>query len=576
MGLTTYRRGGYIRVRNWPRANRFVQEKWEPDGIPQPAGLRRRPGTDRAARPPPRRDRPAPRRRRRAPPRLPRRRAGAAVRARPRHAVPDGVEPVRHPGACALPVPRRPRHRPQARRAEGRSRQLRPPPVALLGRAARGLEATPQIRPPRPGPRASHHAFATAAAEVLADGRRSVRHAPRGVHRRPRPTRVGEVEPGHVPRPTRRQRLRAGPRMRPALPDSPRHRRPPRRGGAARRTAARERHRRRPAGAGAGGGDAAAGGAARTRLRRRDRRPTAESGAKPGDGRPRAFRAPNARGGRLRHQRVHRPGADEARRPVRRPPRVLQPHAPLPGDDGRGGVPPAGRDLAVHRRRPAAAGRHLVRRTDPRPDRPRDTHRDSRAARRPRRGRRRRPSAAAGDRQRALRALRRATQAAGVADHRQRRTRAGATVAGEIPVHYREGGRPEPRHPRRGRVLPARPGARRLGDRSALPHADHDRHAGLQRRPGAERRQQTDGGRGRPEAPRTGDAIAPRLRAAGRLLGPAGGAAGRGGRSRTSLREEWAVGSGQWADERKPLPVAGRRCGRTPALFFTAHCPLSC
>src|SRR5436309_5004187 len=40
--------------------------------------------------------------------------SGGAVRARPRHAVPDGVEPVRHPGPGAVPVPRR------ARRSEER------------------------------------------------------------------------------------------------------------------------------------------------------------------------------------------------------------------------------------------------------------------------------------------------------------------------------------------------------------------------------------------------------------------------------------------------------------------------
>ena len=67
----------------------------------------------------------------------------------------------------------------------------------------------------------------------------------------------------------------------------------------------------------------------------------------------------------------------------------------------------AGADLAVHLGRPAAAGRHLVRRADPRADRPAHPDRHPRRPRRPRRRRGRRPPAAPGDRQRALRALRR-------------------------------------------------------------------------------------------------------------------------------------------------------------------------
>ena len=52
--------------------------------------------------------------------------------------------------------------------------------------------------------------------------------------------------------------------------------------------------------------------------------------------------------------------------------------------------------------------------------------------------------------------------AAGTAHARERDPRPGAAVAGEVPVHRREGGRPGPRHPRHPGVLPARAGARSI------------------------------------------------------------------------------------------------------------------
>ena len=60
---------------------------------------------------------------------------------------------------------------------------------------------------------------------------------PAGLHRAPGRTGLAEVEPRHVPRATGGQRVRAGSRVRPALPDPSRDRRPPRGGACARRTA---------------------------------------------------------------------------------------------------------------------------------------------------------------------------------------------------------------------------------------------------------------------------------------------------------------------------------------------------
>ena len=74
----------------------------------------------------------------------------------------------------------------------------------------------------------------------------------------------------------------------------------------------------------------------------------------------------------------------------------------LPGPPGRAGLPPDRRDLAVHLGRPPSAGRYLVRRADPRADRParpdRPARESTRSTRSTRRGSTRScwPSAASG------------------------------------------------------------------------------------------------------------------------------------------------------------------------------------
>ena len=58
------------------------------------------------------------------------------------------------------------------------------------------------------------------------------------------------------------------------------------------------------------------------------------------------------------HRRHGRSDAAAAGRAVRRPPRLLQPRPRFPGAERRARLPPRRGDLAVHRRRPAAAGGH--------------------------------------------------------------------------------------------------------------------------------------------------------------------------------------------------------------------------
>ena len=273
--------------------------------------VRRRPRTSRPTRPHRGRDRPAPRSRRDPAPGL---RAGgpALFFARVKGtAFPMVSNLFGTLDADALPVPRHARRRAQAGRAEGRSRR-----TCAAGRGGTGTCRSSRggLRPKfvRSGPVLAHATTVSQLPQLKCwplDGGR-VRHAAAGLHRGPRPARLAEVEPRHVPRAALRQRVRAGPRGRAALPDPPRHRRPPRGGGAARRAVAGERRRRRPAGADAGGRDAAAGGAARAGVRRR-------AGRAGGCGRLRApvghGLAADARRGRLRHHREHRP--DRARSP---------------------------------------------------------------------------------------------------------------------------------------------------------------------------------------------------------------------------------------------------------------------
>ena len=143
------------------------------------------------------------------------------------------------------------------------------------------------------------------------------------------------------------QRVRAGPRGRPALPDPPRDRRPPRGGDPPRRAAAGERLRRRPAGADGRRGDAAARGAARAGLRRGARRPAGRGWSRPTG----ACRCPPRPTSCITG--TIDPHAPQARRAVRRPPRLLQPGARLPGAARRAGLPPrrarSGRSPSVGR-----------------------------------------------------------------------------------------------------------------------------------------------------------------------------------------------------------------------------------
>ena len=89
----------------------------------------------------------------------------------------------------------------------------------MLPRARSG---GPRIRPPVRAVRA-------AADQELAARRRPVHHAAAGLHRASGSTGADAGEPGHVPHPARRQRLRARARSRAALPNPPRHRRSSRR-----------------------------------------------------------------------------------------------------------------------------------------------------------------------------------------------------------------------------------------------------------------------------------------------------------------------------------------------------------
>ena len=141
--------------------------------------------------------------------------------------------------------------RAQARRAEGRSRRLRAPALALPRRAARRCGTLlPKLRPQRADPRPPDDAVAdcrNSSAGRATAGRSSP--CRRSTPRTPTAPAGGSRNLGMYRVQLVRQRLRAGPRGRPALPDPPRHRRPPRRRDPQGRAAPRQRLRRRPAGA---------------------------------------------------------------------------------------------------------------------------------------------------------------------------------------------------------------------------------------------------------------------------------------------------------------------------------------
>ena len=109
---------------------------------------------------------------------------------------------------------------------------------------------------------------------------------------------------------------------------------------------------------------------------------------------------------------------------------------------GRAGLSSGRRDLAVHGRRPTAAGGYRLRAVDSRAHRADDSHRAAGRAGGSRGRRGRRSSAALGDRQRTVLALRRAAAAAGIAHAGQCDPRPGSIVAGQVFVDRVEGGRP--------------------------------------------------------------------------------------------------------------------------------------
>ena len=290
-----------------------------PDGLPQPSGVRDRPGKDRTA---------APYRCPRGPepgagahpaPGLPGQIPGPAVHAGQGLRLPHAGQPVRHQGAPALHFPRQPRR--------GGSRAGR------QGRSGRGPETSP-AQPAGPARPAAHaappHLQGARAGEPLrpvgpalsgglAPGRRALHHPAAGLQRGSRASRPGCLQPGHVPRAAGGQRLRRR-RGGPALPDPPRHRRAPCCGPRTGSEPAGEHLRGRPAGLHRGGGHAPA------------RRPvgTALRGPAGGAARGHALQPPPAaagagRGGFL-HQRPH-PAASQARRPLRGPCGLLQPAA---------------------------------------------------------------------------------------------------------------------------------------------------------------------------------------------------------------------------------------------------------
>ena len=259
--------------------------------------------------------------------------AGGPVPTRQGEPVPERGQPLRDDRAHAVPLPRHPGGGPPAGRAEGQPPCPAEVPLAVPGRPEGGVGPAPAPGLARADPGVRDDARPPAATEVVAGGRRGLRHAPAGLHRGPRPARPGEVEPGDVPGPDLGERVRAEPRGRAALPDPPGDRRPPRRGDPSRRAPAGQRLRGRPPGADGGRGDAAPGGAPRAELRR------GPGGPPDRDGRARGG-APDAGRGRLRHRRHGRPLAPQARGAVRRPPRLLQPDARLPGAPRRSRLPP--------------------------------------------------------------------------------------------------------------------------------------------------------------------------------------------------------------------------------------------
>ena len=149
----------------------------------------------------------------------------------------------------------------------------------------------------------------------------------------------------------------------------------------------------------------------------------------------------------------------------------------------------------------------------------------------------RRSPAAAGDRQRAVRAVRRHAAPAGTAHARERDPRAGATVAGEVPVHRGEGGRAGPRHPRHrrrssGTCWSASTRKRDLHFQTRTTIDTLDYSAGMGLNAGSKLVIAAAG----PKRRDLGTTVPPELRLPDGFSRPAGGAAGRAGGPRAEVR----------------------------------------
>ena len=213
-------------------------EKPRPDpeqivGLPEPVRVYPRPRTPRPSRPHPRGDRPVPGDGGHPPARL---RSAAGRRCSSRGqglALPDGrrTSSARSSARASCSATR---SRPcAARRAEDRpDRRRQATRGATCRRSGTALYRAPEEAPPRRADPPRPHDASTELPQLVSwpQRRRAVRHAAAGLHRGPRPARLAALEPRHVPRPALGQRVRAGPRGRPALPDPPRHRRAPRGG----------------------------------------------------------------------------------------------------------------------------------------------------------------------------------------------------------------------------------------------------------------------------------------------------------------------------------------------------------
>ena len=254
-----------------------------------------------------------------------------------------------------------------ARRAEDRPSRSPPPPVAVSRRPACRVAHAAEVRPLGPGAGAYHYlsrAAATASAGRSTAARSS--RFPQVYTEHPDSPGWSKSNLGMYRVQLSGNEYEPDRECRSALPDSSRHRRSPRGGARARRAARGERRRRRAAGAGGRGRDAVAGRDARAGLRRCTGRTARFRCA----GRPGNRAASHARRSRLRHLRLHRPDPDQTPkgRSATTSATTASTHD-FPVHEGRARLPPPRRDLAIHGRRPPAAGRHDLRRVHPRTDR---------------------------------------------------------------------------------------------------------------------------------------------------------------------------------------------------------------